>query len=243
MWIRRMVEKTHWGQLMSLVSPGFFEVLPTRSLSKEVGALMKASGDRARFEAKLEQRQPLMDQLGWRRGSRGEHLVSSAGAFGEDLLAFYFAQLFAYDDVLPDLRSISFKQEDGTIQWGPRVLYVEWEPDFIHNVRRLYEGFYEPDDAGFEAALDALGLPGTGDLFREHFGGQQHAVDFALSRFQGTFQRIFDRCRRDGLTLHRQFVSFGIYLGTLYENLDRAEQPFDVSRAYRRGRDLAASVG
>ncbi|MGF1511188.1 MAG: hypothetical protein ACFB9M_16975 [Myxococcota bacterium] len=243
MLITRLVQKTQWGQLLSLVSPSFFEVLPTKSLRTEVGALMKSASDRAGFQRRLEARKPLMQAFGWSQGHRGTHFEEVDGKIGSDLLAFYFAQLYSCDDLIPDLRSTTFKSEEGTVFWGPRTLYVDWSPDFIRNLRQLYTGFYEGDDAAYEGALSGLGLPGTGDLFRDHFGANQDAVHFDLARFQETFHRIFERCRTQRLRLHHHFVSFGIYLGTLYENLDRAGQPFDCAVAYRRGRDLATTVG
>jgi len=239
MFLRRLAQRTQWGMLLKLVSPSFFDVLPTSALRTEAGILMRSARDREAQNDMLKARRPLLDALGWESAETAKGQAEPDEAFGKDLLTLYFAQLLAYDTAVLDLRAQAFERDDGTVRWAPRLLHVDWEPEFIAQIRSLYKGFYEDDESRFEGALESLGMPGTGDLFRAHFGENQHAVEFDLPKFQHTFHLIFERCKTDGLKLHHHFVSFGVYLGTLYENLDRSGQSFDVESVYFRARDLA----
>jgi hypothetical protein len=238
-FLRRLAQRTQWGMLLKLVSPSFFDVLPSSALRTEAGILMRSARDREAQSKMLQAREPVLDRLGWERADSARGQAEPDEAFGQDLLTLYFTQLLAFDDAVLDLRAQAFERSGDAVRWAPRLLHVAWEPEFIAEIRNLYRGFYEDDEALFENALEALGMPGTGDLFRAHFGEDQHAVEFDLQKFQHTFHLIFERCKTDGLKLHHNFISFGVYLGTLYENLDRSGRSFDVHRVYFRARDLA----
>lgn len=236
------MQRTQWGTLLKLVSPSFFDVLPTSALRTEAGILMRSARDREAQAKMIDARAPLLNRLGWKSADAAKGQAEPDEAFGQDLLTLYFTQLFAYEDAVLDLRAQAFDRGENGVRWAPRLLHVDWEAAFIVQIRDLYRGFYEDDEALYEGALEALGMPGTGDLFRAHFGEQQHAVAFDLPKFQHTFHLIFERCKTDGLKLHHHFVSFGVYLGTLYENLDRSGHTYDVQRVYFRARDLARDL-
>jgi hypothetical protein len=158
-------------------------------------------------------------------------------ALGQRALEVYFGQLFSGDEALLDLRfaNWSLDASDGEPVWGPRPLWVGWEPDFLSGIRDLYGGFFHGDDALYTRGVVRLGLGDAGDLLRAHFGaGDQSAVRFDSAVFQTTFHDVFVRCRDEGVALHPNFLPLGVYLATLYDLLEGLDQAFDVREAFNR---------
>ncbi|MEM6532803.1 MAG: hypothetical protein AAF654_09265 [Myxococcota bacterium] len=235
----RLIRSTDYGALLDLVSPRFFEVLPASALRKQVGALIKGYREKNRFHALLEDRRQsvpdalavdIVDAIESRR-------VEDSRSYGQRLLELYFWQLFAGETVLLDLRASRVGFDGERLKWKPSRIFIEWDADFIGPLRKLYEGFYEDNREAFDGALAALDLVEAKPLFLEHFGdGDQRSVRFELDAFQSVFQRVFTTTRDAGKRLHPSFVTLGVYLGTLYDNLSRFDHGFDVRDAFVRAR-------
>ncbi|MEL6546371.1 MAG: hypothetical protein AAFQ82_17220 [Myxococcota bacterium] len=243
----RLIRNTDWGAMLNLVSPRFFEVLAPHALRSEVAELMHGFRNPHEFRALLGDRSQALHARGIdlvESLTRGEE--TQPGPYGEKLVELYFWQLYARDACLLDLRSTRLRGQQGRLRWKPSRVFKRWEPEFIEALRELYRGFYDGDDASFRHALSALHLTEAQSLFVEHFGGaEQRAVRFELDAFQRVFHRVFTITQEAGHSLHPNFVSFGVYLGALYENLSRFERSFDVRAAHERAladRDAGAEV-
>ena len=234
----RLIRQTDWGAMLNLVSPKFFEVLEPRALRTEVSALMTGFRDQKRFRRVVDDRAAALHTMGIdlvENLNRGAE--ESPAEYGQKLVELYFWQVFARDTCLLDLRSTRLRGKDGRMRWRPARVYTTWDPTFISGLRQLYASFYDGDEAGFHGALAQLDLSDAADVFAEHFGGdEQHAVRFELDAFQRVFHQVFTITLENGKRLHPNFVSFGVYLGALYENLSRFDMPFDVRAAVEKAR-------
>lgn len=233
--IRSMLKWGSWSDLAELLSPSFFRVVPMGKAMGQLRALSSNYFDEMRFETACETRQHTLEEAGIpihvKQGAAERQLGQTAD--GQMLLELYFHQLYAEGPTFIDLRAERF---DGTAEpavWGVLPYYVDWEGTFIDGVRQMYRGFYRGDDAAFEAAVARVGLEGTGELFREHFGGDdQEEVSFDLATFRETFHKILSRCKERGLKLHPNFIPLGVYLASLYEHLEEAGGSYDVRAAF-----------
>ncbi len=227
---------------MGLVSPRFFEVLAPGALRGEVSALMNGFRDKSGYERLIDDRATELHAMGVdlvEDVSKGNE--EDPVAYGQKLIELYFWQIFARDTCLLDLRSARVRGHGDRLRWKPARAFTTWDPSFIHGLRQLYASFYDDDQAGFHAALAELDLSEAAPVFIEHFGGdEQQAVRFELDAFQQVFHRVFTTAIDSGSTLHPNFVSFGVYLGSLYENLSRFDHAFDVRTAVTNARALRA---
>lgn len=232
----RLIRSTDWGALLELVSPKFFEVLPPEALRKEVGGYFARYRERERFAALLDDRRSKLAPLKIDVvGDLGDTRVQSPRAYGQRVLELYFWQIFHEPICLLDLRSTRLALVNDRLRWKPARITAAWDESFITKIRALYRSFYGGDTAGFREALQGLELEEASEIFVEHFGGDnQRSVRFELDAFQKTFHQVFQRTQSAGRRLHRNFVSLGVYLGALYENLSRFDIPFDVRDAVRQ---------
>lgn len=239
----RSLRGTEWSQLADYVSPSFFDVLPARTLWRQLRELGANAADGRRFAAACRDAEACLADLGRPVRIGGEAPAGLPGlaeldagerrARGQRVLEIYFAQLTGAGTALLDLRADRFAGSAGDLHWSPRPIWIAWEAAFLESLRGLYGGFYEGDDARFRAALEALELDAAEDLFRKHFGdGDQRAVRFEAASFHATFHEVFVRCRDAGVRLHGNFLALGIYLGCLYDHLEALGVELDVRSAY-----------
>jgi hypothetical protein len=153
----------------------------------------------------------------------------------------YFRQLFEPGPTLLDLRASAFSLAHGRLDWRPASWLADWSADFILPLRQLYRGFYAHDEEAFQAALSALHLSHSADLFRQQFGAGQARMRFRTADFVQTFHQVFLRCKQHGTSLHADFLPLGIYLAALYDHLQELDVPVDVAAAFERA-TLAESV-
>jgi hypothetical protein len=247
----RAVQNTEWKQLLDFVSPSFFDVMPVRALLSQGRALGRnaAGGSMGRVRDAVQERLDQagiavrIDPHGDREASPAPHPPEIRRALGQRALEVYFAQLFTGDETLLDMRFACWSAGDPDAApttssapvWGPRPLWVRWEPDFRAGLRDVYAGFFGGDDALYTRGTVRLGLGEAGDLLRAHFGsGDQRSVRFDSAVFQTTFHEVFVRCRDEGVVLHRNFLPLGVYLATLYDLLEGLDEAFDVREAFCR---------
>jgi len=247
----RAVRGTEWGDFLDYVSPSFFEVVPARSLwtqGREIAANATRGGAFAELlrelDAVLAARGVAVrprDALPG-TGSTPPDRAAHPRARGQRVIELYFAQLFGSGSAALDLRGGRFAEAappddeaEAELVWAPRPFYVVWDEEFIDAVRDLYGGFYRDQTERFRSGLERLGLGPAEDVFRAHFGeGDQRAVRFRTRVFQSTFHEVFVRCRDAGVSLHRNFLPLGLYLGCLYDHLEPLGEAFDVRAAFER---------
>jgi hypothetical protein len=246
----RWVRGTEWRWFLDFASPAFFDVMPLASLTSAVRGLVRATTDTDGFrrvgvdteerlrKRGIEVRIRAADASDWREATADPAALPAAGrrALGQRSLEIYFAQLFAGDTSLLDLRAGRLALAgDGGVLWAPRAAWVRWDPVFLGALRDLYAGFYHDDEARFARALLALGLEPAGAALRAHFGSSDpRAVRFVTAQFQASFHEVFVRCRDAGATLHPDFLPLGIALACLYDGLEALDLPLDVRGAFER---------
>ncbi len=242
--IRRAAKGTSWSQFIDYASPALFDVMPMRALIAQGKEFIANGSSSDRFAAVRDQIASSLQARGVevdleaeqsnRRLSAPDLTDEEKRQAGHRILEIYFAQIFAGDVALLDLRTEAFGLTDGnTLAWQPRAFYVQWQPEFLDGVRNLYAGFYLDDDARFAHGLEQLNLQDSGDALRNHLGsGDQRSVRFETSAFHASFHDTFVACRDQGVALHRNFLALGIYLVCLYDVLETLGLEFDVRSAF-----------
>ena len=236
--LKRLLKGTDFAQLLDMVSPAFFEVLPPKELWRQGRELKARYKSQQIYMATLSDRASRLERadIGVRIGSvaGGEPEITDPKGRGQALLRLYFHQVLDGGPALLDVRSERFGRHGDSLLWDPSRLSIEWEPEFQAGIREMYAGFYRGDDGRFTGALDALNLRCAEETFRNQFGtGDQRAVTFEMKQFIATFHQAFVSCRDRGDALHRNFMGLGIYLAFLYDHLESlGGGPFDVRAAY-----------
>jgi hypothetical protein len=240
--LRSLVQVGRIEDVAQLLSPAFLRVFP---MGRVLSAFRELAGNYRnadRFESVRDHRAQAIES------SHLEiEIVESTDQLpptptepsdGLAILELYFHQLFDGDPTLLDLGRDRFGRRDGSLVWAPSKLWIDWEDDFHDAICDLYGGFYEGDDERFRSALDRLDLGPAGDLFREHFGGdEQRNVEFDVETFRETFLKILRTCKESGVSLHEHFVPLGFYLVSLYNHLDAFHQRYDVRSAFHHAVD------
>lgn len=222
-----LTKTARWSDLKELASGRLLRVFPPRSIASMAKLLLKAQSDDALREAALRTARDTIATTGLdivvaRPPDRGR-------IDGDELLRLYFAQMFSSSTALLDLRSTAF---DGNA-WQPARFVVDWDRAFLDAVRAMYSSFYDDKPDEFEQAVADLGLPGTADLFRQHFGDDPSCVRFELDEFRGTFEQILVESDRRGHVLSPWVGMLGLHLICLYEHLEQlGGGPYDVRAAF-----------
>lgn len=162
--------------------------------------------------------------------------------FGQKVLEIYFIQLQNESGLNLDLRAKHFRLDGEVVHWYPNNLWLKFDPDFRLALVNLYKGFYYEDEKLFSNSLELIGLSKNLDeqktkilvgLFHNHFGpGDQTCVKFEMNKFQESFYELFKFFMDNEVELSKDFIFLGIYLVTLYLNLEELNVEFDVRDAF-----------
>ena len=237
MW-HKIIQASDWSTLVDLVSPKTFELISFGELSQELAELAGNYGDASRFGEVVQARRDLLEknELSVRVHDSGEVLSgepTSTRADGQKVLELYFHQILSGQSTILDLRHSRFRRSNDGLDWEPNRFYLEWAPEFVAAVRKLYIGFYTDDDEMFRSAMKTLNIEVAEDSFWEHMGdGRQRAVEFELLHFRQTAQKVLRQCKEANVDLHRNVIALGLYLATLYEHLETIGGEFDVRGAF-----------
>jgi hypothetical protein len=240
--IAHLLANTEVADVLKLCSPSLFKVLSVREVMGQVQAL-SASRSETRHQTLVNAHGRVHLNYGVHGGAQAalgrpleQHTfvqLGDAKHIGEAALRLYFRELFHFDETLIDFRASGMRVNDSNLGWTPAPMSVEWNRDFIRNLRSVYEGFYCDDDVRFRSALQALSLLPAEQLFRKHFGeGDQHAVVFSTRTFTRTFGAVFETCANAGSKLHANFLPFGFMLASLFQTLEQLGCAFDVRAAF-----------
>lgn len=245
--IRRILQQSELGDLLSLASPSLFDVISVPTVLRR-GREVMADSRRTWADERPALAERVADLVTVHpQPPDGQQLAAlpedPRASVGERILTLYFRQLFSDAPTAVDLRAPAWRVDDDGLHWAPAAFLVRWDPHFIDALRGIYGGFYEDDDAAFVAHLDRLDLGGAADLFRAHIGsGDPRAHTFGRSTFVSSFGAIFDHCKEAGIRLHPDFVLLGAYLGGLYDSLADLGVPLNVEASFFAGRAAAASA-
>lgn len=238
------VRKGGGADLLDFVSPSFFDVV---SVGKSTVLMTRMMRD-ALQPIPLEKKTKVQNSLKFlkipvtleashskiqAKNSNHSAKVMKPLEWGSLMLKLYFAQVFALNESILDLRMQSFSTQENHLIWSPSNISHTWDPLFIEPMREIYLGFYTNNKAQFRKGLKALNLDSAEELFLAHFGeGDQSQVTFTLNGFRRSFHDIFVHCKEQKIKLHVDFLPLGILLGTLYENLSHITDPLDVRKSF-----------
>jgi hypothetical protein len=254
----RLLEGTSWQDLVSYVSPAFFQIVSPRDVSHTAYRLARNWFDERRFLEAARFRSQSIEQLNCgltitttarRRRDRlpfhseGPSPLQSVDncRTGEKALTLFFHQIHTDGPIFLDLRRRHFRCIGGThstkLAFITTPLYGTWSPHFRGAIQQLYGAFYgdAPNDA-YLSALGSLGIEPAADLFEKAFGGSKRtATSFRLSEFRVTFHEIFMRCLQARCVLEPDFLTLGIAIATLYDHLELDGGTYNVAECYARG--------
>ncbi len=256
MW-RSLLEGSEWSELLDVVAPSFFDVLPPRLAAGQVSSLLGSLAGGSRHAALKESIGGRLGESDWpvlldESASKAQWDSQASSRLGtsqrwvrEDegqlLLRLYFLQLLDCREAFLDLRQKRFTWVEGMLTWNPGRLLVSWDLDFLAAVRSLYRGFYMGDTPTLRAALRELSVDVAEDLFLRHFGDKdQSRLTFSLAAFRRDFHDVFVRCRDHGRVLHPNVIPFGVLLAFLYEHLEHMGVPQDARQAFFAAQQLSS---
>ncbi len=232
-----LVKNTQWAPMLDLLSPAFFDVVPSKMLFGELKGLTTRYLGRSAYREACASRSAALsaDGLPFEIAATiaSEPAPTLDKARGEDVLALNFHQVLGEGPALLDLRRAAFQRSGDHWLWKPEPAIASWSEDFRVACRALYEGFYLDDPARFSSGARALGLGEAEAEIRAQFG-DTHNVTFSLRDFQQKFHQVFQRCKQTRSQLHPGFLTLGLGLATLYEHLEQISSPLDVHAAFLR---------
>lgn len=245
--LKQILSDSEWEDVKEFVSPKMFKILPAKTATRQFRSIVGNYFSRNGFKQAVAERQDWLDD----KGLPIEVTAKSSGPLGggaldgQQVLQLYFHQIYYGRKTLLDLRYRRFSPgeadaSDGQkIEWAPQAYWIEWDRDFIEAARDLYLGFYQDDDARFEAGLDVMGLTCAKHTFLEHFGGgEQHKVSFRMERFIKTFRHTIRCCKEAEEESHPNLIPFGMYIVTLYDHLEQLGGEYDVRQAFFEAVDV-----
>lgn len=173
----------------------------------------------------------------------GKKSVTKDEKTGEKILALYFAQLFSPEGLFLDLRLQHFASAGEELLWKPNTFWTQLNENFRQGILKVYEGFYLDNDQEYFQGLEMIGLikpsfseedrAELGNLFRSHFGeGKTESMKFDLGHFQESINKMSNFMLKRKVKISKDFLYLGIYLVTLYSNLEEIDQPLKVKDVY-----------
>lgn len=166
----------------------------------------------------------------------------------ERYLTLFFAQLFSPHGLFLDLRPEHYKEENGELLWHPTGLWTKFGDKFQEGLLEIYDGFYLEDEVKYESGLKKIGLISdswTQDekeelskLFKTQFGTSISGnMIFSLEEFKESLFKIGHFLLVKKVTITKDFLYLGIYLVTLYANLEESKIALPVKDIYLKTKE------
>jgi hypothetical protein len=244
--LHRLLKQSDWSFLLDFVSPAFFKIIPPLELVGQATALAKRTQNHILYSTLVEnfclsERVSILSS-GMKQDEGRQPFTQLNDLSSEErcelsalIVDLYFAQLYAGQHMLLDLRLSRFNCSQGSWIWSPAPLIGEFDPKFLAAMCHLYEGFYFEKHETMTHALGDLGLEWAFDTFIHHFGeGDQTRVEFKISHFVQTFHDIFMSAKEKKKSLKGDFVQLGVALGLMYETLEKLDEPVNVRASFHR---------
>jgi hypothetical protein len=163
-------------------------------------------------------------------------------SLGTEILKLYFGQLKNENGLVLDMRSQHFSQSGSVLHWKPNSTWYQMKKEFREALIELYKSFYFDNHNNFIKALSDLGLSKglnseqvleLKELFKNHFGsGDQTQVEFDLETFNDSFAELFKFFVAHEVEIKTDFLFLGVYLITLYQNLEQIGGSHNVREAF-----------
>ena len=172
-------------------------------------------------------------------GSQVKSKISSSD--GEAILRLYFSQFLNPNGLVLDIRDIHFSKKESQVIWSPNNTWYKFQEDFRLALLKLYRGFYTNDDNLYSEGLEGLGLTSNlstlqteelKKLFNSHFGEDQSHLSFKLETFNNSFSDLFKFFIKNEVKIKTDFIFLGVYLITLYMNLEKAAGSYNVRKIF-----------
>ncbi len=236
-WIKNFFANSEFSLLMDLVSPAFFKVIKPLDGLYVAKKLSQNLLDKKTFKEITSSQNLSSINLLWTEKVSDIPVnkpVDSGTA--EKILELYFYQLFHGQTVILDLRHESFSTVHSSnvgVQWSPRPFYWKFSETFLEGMKTVYQGFFNDESILVDRGLKILEMLPLKNQFMHHFGNaSQEKIFFKINDFKESFHRIFTKCMKDGISLHQDFIPFGIYLTLLYQTLDSCTEPLNVKKSF-----------
>ncbi|MBC7659594.1 MAG: hypothetical protein H7249_07785 [Chitinophagaceae bacterium] len=234
----RGMQNNEWSKFMDYLSPVFFEIIPSLDIARQTTHLgktfakLKHPNEEATIRSLIKS---LQLPVNFRSSKDSVEMPTSLSKQekGRIVLSLFFGQLMQETIAWIDLRSSTFEYPSKECNWKPGSWIMRWDDDFLDAMRKVYRGYYLDDKALYDQGLKALNLEHASELFRKQFGdGQQTNVKFRMTDFRESFHQIFLSCKKNKSTLHPNFFAFGLFLSSLYENLEQLGEGFNVREVF-----------
>ena len=250
MMLKYLIENSDLKAILQFGPQNFFKAVDLFKTLEVVNQVRKNSKDDSSWAQVCVKSRALLEGSGgamrWKSSSQESHLhsLSLSAMQGEDVLHWFFYQIFHAEDWILDFRQKSWSTDpEGQLFWSPKPLYFKPSDDFKKGVQNLYLGFYQDQPEVFTAGLEALGIRSARETLVQHFGqGDQSAVEFHLRHLESTFAQVFAQCAKSRLQVHPEFAAFGVMLLGLYETFESAGLSMNVREVFKRARKNVRSA-
>jgi hypothetical protein len=244
--INQKLLPSFFKEIMTHIPTIAIKTLNWSEVIKEMGPMLWKLGKGSLDSKRLSQLSPYLPQ-NINFISKAKNNIKSLNtqqrkAYGEAILSLYFAQLNNPEGLCLDLRSKHFMLENDQLLWSPNSSWYQWDEEFRVGVNKIYQGYYFSDNELFLNGLSHLGLTDglnkektqkLQELFFAHFGpGEQDQVKFEVNKFSDSFYELFRFFIDNQMKLHTDFMFLGIYLVTLYLNLQQLDVALNVRKSF-----------
>ena len=231
-------------ELVKHVPTVLFQVVEWSELSAELPKLsrrvLQKEGYQELFDKQKEFLKPLHVTLSSEPLTSPDKMTKAAS---ERWLQIYFAQLLSPHGIFLDLRPQSYQMKDDELLWHPTGLWTKFSPQFQEGLMDIYDGFYLQDEALYRGGLKKIGLISDewsdedknklAELFKAQFGSSiDTEMNFDLEHFKASIIKITNFLLTKKVTITKDFLYLGIYLVTLYSNLEHSPDKFAVKNIY-----------
>lgn len=156
------------------------------------------------------------------------------------VLDVYFSQLFSKEGVFLDLRRARFYERSGKLGFTPNSCYHTFSEDFRLGLLNIYEGLFLEKKQKLEDGLALTGLINNSSdanlvkkiLFSHFKSANENPVEFEMKHLFSTGFKFLKYAIKNNLNLSHDLFFFGIYLYSLYSNLEKIQIKIDVKSAY-----------
>jgi len=158
-------------------------------------------------------------------------------------LRLYFYQLRLHQSISLDLRRSRF-QYDKCWRFKGQTLAHAFDVDTVDALMETYRIFYTEPGASLLPSLKKMNLVpdhwsaeqehGLENIFEAHFDqGSSGKMKFEFSQLLQSFTKIFQFIHSNKGKVPSEFAMLGVYLSSLYMNLETVSCELDVKAAYQ----------
>lgn len=218
----------------------------TAELPKLTRRILHREGHDELLPKQKEFLRPLGIELHSNKVETSKGKMTSEGA--EKFLTLFFAQLYSPYGLFLDLRPDNYFEKSNELHWHPNGLWTKFHEKFQEGLLEVYDGFYLENEALYESGLKKIGLidenwskedkAELSRLFKSQFGPSLTAsMKFSLEEFKESLFQIGHFLLVKKVSITRDFLYLGIYLVTLYANLEESEVSLNVKEIYLKTKE------